>query len=318
MPKVSILVPCHNAEQWVERAIRSALEQTWTDREVIVVDDGSTDRSLDVLRSFGDAIRVETGPNAGSNETRNRLLSLSNGEWIQYLDADDYLLPDKIERQFSEFDQATADVAYSPTIFETWQDGSAIKRFVDHLSEPHDLWVELVRWMLPQTGAPLWRRSALDDVGNWKVDQPCCQEHELYLRLMMAGKRFQYCPSAGAVYRVWSSATLCRKNPLQTLDRRLAIVEAAEQHLQRIGELTRAREDAIAFSRLECARTLYPLDRTRALQVAELARRRHPNYKLVPSDCFPRMYRFLYEIVGFSFAEAVAEILRPWRAVRAS
>ncbi len=96
---VSILIPCYNAERWIAQSIESALAQTYGSIEVIVVDDGSTDRSLDIIRGFGDRIRWETGPNRGGNWARNRLLDLARGEWVQFLDADDYLLPDKVEPQ---------------------------------------------------------------------------------------------------------------------------------------------------------------------------------------------------------------------------
>src|SRR6516164_5613032 len=98
-PFVSILIPCFNAERWIAEAIESALAQSWPDKEVIVVDDGSTDRSLDIIRGFGSYIRWETGSNCGSNPTRNRLLTIAEGDWLQYLDADDYLLPEKVARQ---------------------------------------------------------------------------------------------------------------------------------------------------------------------------------------------------------------------------
>ena len=78
---------------------RSALGQAWPDKDVFVVDDGSADGSIDVIRCFGDRIRWETGPNRGGNAGRNRLLELARGEWLQYLDADDYILPDKVARQ---------------------------------------------------------------------------------------------------------------------------------------------------------------------------------------------------------------------------
>src|SRR6202011_1477360 len=112
---VSILIPCYNAERWVAQAIESALRQTWPEKEIIVVDDGSTDGSLAIIESFGDRIRWETGPNRGGNVARNRLLELAHGEWLQYLDADDYLLPMKIERQM-EFIGANpaADVIFGP------------------------------------------------------------------------------------------------------------------------------------------------------------------------------------------------------------
>ena len=81
---------------------------------------------------------------------------------------------------------------------------------------PHDPWVLLARWYLPQTGSPLWRRQAIADVGGWKIDQPCCQEHELYLRLLMAGKQFEYCEAAGSVYRQWSESTVCKRDLSET------------------------------------------------------------------------------------------------------
>src|SRR5438128_899411 len=98
-PLVSILIPCYNAERWIGEAISSALAQTWSEKEIIVVDDGSTDGSLQQIRKFDGLVRWETGPNRGGNAARNRLLELAKGEWLQYLDADDYLLPDKIAKQ---------------------------------------------------------------------------------------------------------------------------------------------------------------------------------------------------------------------------
>ena len=78
---VSILIPCFNAKRFVHEAIESALRQTWPEKEVIVVDDGSQDGSLEVIKNFGDSIRWETGPNRGGNVARNRLLELAKGEW---------------------------------------------------------------------------------------------------------------------------------------------------------------------------------------------------------------------------------------------
>src|SRR5580704_15422021 len=106
-PLVSILIPCYNAERWVAQAIESALAQTWPEKEVIVVDDGSTDGSLGIIKQFEARIRWETGPNRGGNNTRNRLLELARGEWLQYLDADDYLLPDKVGRQMKFLEQCS-------------------------------------------------------------------------------------------------------------------------------------------------------------------------------------------------------------------
>ncbi|HYL99145.1 MAG TPA: glycosyltransferase, partial [Blastocatellia bacterium] len=190
-PLVSVLIPCYNAERWVGEAIESALDQTWPAKEVIVVDDGSTDNSLQVIKSFGDRIQWETGPNGGGNVARNRLLNLARGEWLQFLDADDYLLPRKIGRQLAFLSaHPEAKVICGPVIWEYSLEGGRQEwRPVEDFS---DVWVLLARWFLPGTGGSLWNKQAILDVGSWKEDQPCCQENDLYLRLLMAGKPFVY------------------------------------------------------------------------------------------------------------------------------
>src|SRR5436190_6918172 len=97
-------------------------------------------------------------------------------------------------------------------IQETHSD-TGIEQGTSRLPEPHDPWALLARWDLGQTGALLWRKKAIEKAGGWKPDQPCCQEHELYLRLLKAGTRFSYCPHVGTVYRQWKNGSVCTKNP---------------------------------------------------------------------------------------------------------
>src|SRR5262249_17978259 len=209
---VSVLIPCYNAQRWIGEAIESALGQTYEHNEVIVIDDGSTDNSLEIIKSFGDKIRWETHPNRGGNAVRNRLLESARGDWLQYLDADDYLLPEKVAKQMSFLvTRPDVDMVFGPVILEHWSQHDC-RRELLAIPEPHDPWVLLASWQLPQTGAFLWRKQAILDVGGWKHDQPCCQEHERYLRLIIGGKEFAYCPSGGAVYRQWSDKTVCRKD----------------------------------------------------------------------------------------------------------
>src|SRR5438128_8633466 len=102
MPRlVSILIPVYNAESFVADAIQSALDQTWPAKEIIAVDDGSTDRSAEVLKSFAPRIKVIEQENRGASAARNRALREAQGEFIQYLDADDLLAPNKIKIQMN-------------------------------------------------------------------------------------------------------------------------------------------------------------------------------------------------------------------------
>src|SRR5215469_12892220 len=105
-PLVSILIPAFNAEKWIAETIRSALAQTWPRKEIIVVDDGSTDRTLAVARQFASKdVAVLSRENHGAAATRNHAFSLSQGDYIQWLDADDLLSPDKVERQMGAVEE---------------------------------------------------------------------------------------------------------------------------------------------------------------------------------------------------------------------
>jgi glycosyltransferase involved in cell wall biosynthesis len=94
-PLVSILIPAHNAEAWIADTVRSAIGQSWPRKEIIIVDDGSTDQTFAVARGFASKdVTVVTHENQGAASTRNYAFSLCQGDFIQWLDADDLLSPD--------------------------------------------------------------------------------------------------------------------------------------------------------------------------------------------------------------------------------
>src|SRR6267378_3350936 len=101
-PLVSILIPAYNAEHWIAYTLQSAVEQTWPHKEIIVVDDGSTDRTAEVARRFASKnVKVVSTENQGLSAAVNYAYRLCQGDYIQELDADDILAPDKIERQLA-------------------------------------------------------------------------------------------------------------------------------------------------------------------------------------------------------------------------
>ena len=303
---VSILIPCFNAERWVAQAIESALSQTWPEKEVILVDDGSADASLTIIKTFGDRIRWVSGPNRGSNVARNRLLEIARGDWLQYLDADDHLLPDKIERQL-EFLAAhpDTDVVFGPVTMEHFDEKDSQRELLP-IPKPHDLWILLARWYLPQTGAALWRKQAIIDVGRWKVDQPCCQEHELYLRLLMAGKRFAYGEHNGAIYRHWGEDTLWRGNVPEVHRRRLEIEQRAEDFLRSTNALTPERRNAINMARFETARMPWRYNSGFASEIVRHVQMQQPEF-IPTGPAAPSHYRIVYRLFGFSAAQRLAE-----------
>jgi glycosyltransferase involved in cell wall biosynthesis len=177
----------------VSEAIQSALDQSYSFKEVIVIDDGSTDGSLSVIEKFGKEIRWESGPNRGGGGARNRGLSLASGDYIQYLDADDLLDPKKLERQIPVLLESGADLVYS--------DGRQFnvgKREIDWtckvVPRSEDPVVLALQKQNIQTCASIIKKEVLTRVKGFREDLSCCQERDLYLRLACSGVHFFYFP----------------------------------------------------------------------------------------------------------------------------
>jgi glycosyltransferase involved in cell wall biosynthesis len=99
--QVTVVIPAYNAAAYIRKAVDSVLAQSYADREIVVVDDGSTDATPTILAAYGEQIRVVRQPNGGLSSARNHGIRLANGAYIAFLDADDYWLPSKLERQIA-------------------------------------------------------------------------------------------------------------------------------------------------------------------------------------------------------------------------
>jgi len=113
-PLVSILIPAYNAERWIAETIRSALGQTWPNKEIIVVDDGSTDQTVRVAQQFASkSVSIVSQKNQGAAAARNKAFELCQGDYVQWLDADDLLSPDKIAYQMRAAGRQQRDEHFS-------------------------------------------------------------------------------------------------------------------------------------------------------------------------------------------------------------
>jgi len=189
---VSVIIPCYNSEDYVEKAIESALSQTYEQAEVVVIDDGSTDDSLDVIRSYNDQILWRTGENQGAPAARNWGLRLSSGKYIKFVDADDLLTPEILEKQVSVLQSLDVNqIVYGP-----W--GAMNEEGGDRRRSTHKPRVEgehpVCFWLRSnaQTMAPMHRRKALREIGGFNERLPRAQEYDLHLRLALRGYRFEF------------------------------------------------------------------------------------------------------------------------------
>lgn len=204
----SVIIPCYNAERFVAEAIESALSQTYDKIEVLVVDDGSTDNSLDVIRRYEDRVTLLSGPNRGACAARNTGLEYSHGEFIQFLDADDTLEPDAISRRLAAF-SPDVDVVFGDRICVR-EDGSRIARYVSQ--HPKRGWeslgmVNYVFIYCIHTMETLHRRAAVCSVGGFDEFLPQQQDPDLHLRLYLAGHEFAYREGVVGRYRQHDSPT---------------------------------------------------------------------------------------------------------------
>ena len=311
--EVSILIPCYNAEPWIRQCIQSALDQTWPSKEVIVVDDGSTDASVDVIKSFGDRIRFQQSAHCGGNAIRNQLVQLSRGEWLQFLDADDYLLPGKIAGQLAQAGKAESDIdiVYSPVIIQ-----DPLRPGADYVAEITDRneVLTFLRWGPLNTGGLLLKRKAVLRIGGWKEDQPCCQEHELLLRLHLAGCLFLLHNKAETVYRRHNnSASVSRRDPLLTIRTRMELTDRMVEHLESSGQLTNACRDALFTARMESARSAYRLNSSFAEELCNRAAA-HGARWIFGSPALPFGYQLALRLTGFANAERFAVWMRERRS----
>jgi hypothetical protein len=232
----------------------------------------------------------------------------ARGEWVQYLDADDYLEPNKIERQLDETQEgADADIIYSPVWIETTT-GSRSSREKSETSPDRDLYCQWLAWHLPQTGGCLWRREALIDLGGWRPEQPCCQEHELYLRALKGGLRWRYAPMPGAVYRIWSEDTLCRKDPAMVIRVKTLLIDHLKEWMEKKRIWKEEHAQIAGRACLEMARTLA---KTNVVEAGKYHRDRVKRGMIrLEGPAAPRSYQLSYRLLGFSASERLAGLLR--------
>lgn len=313
-PLITIGIPCFNAARWLRQCIQSALEQDWNPKEVIVVDDGSTDESPEIIRSFGGAIRAFLRPHSGGNHARNLILREARGAWIQFLDADDYLLPQKISCQLAEAGNPEAyDVLAAPVWREDYSRDCARSVSPDLATQPPDPCRQILRFQALQTNGGLWRKEALARIGGWDEGRAVGQDTDLYCRALIARLRIKWTPSPNVVYRYhWSPQSISRlrrdRNIQSNLDLALRMMDWMRQEKTWTPEIQaecssfffRMLRDLAEHDLPAACRWHRRMRRARLWQPADIATQRWA----------PATYAAFYRWLGFGIAEGVARLVR--------
>jgi glycosyltransferase involved in cell wall biosynthesis len=238
MPVVSVIIPVYQGGKTIRETIESVLNQTFTDFELIIIDDGCHDNTLEVIENIRDTRKkVFSYPNAGVSASRNRGLEQASGEFISFLDADDLWTPDKLEAQLKALqDNPKAAVAYSWT---DWIDESGqFLRPGGHITINGDAYAKLLLRDFVESGSnPLIRRQALAEVGGFEKSVTPAEDWDMWLRLA-ARYEFVAVPSPQILYRVSpNSASFdvwkMEAGSLQTIERAFAQAPESLQYLKK-------------------------------------------------------------------------------------
>ena len=181
-PQVSVIIPTYNRGWIIKEAIDSVLAQDYTEFELIVVDDGSTDHTADVLDSYRNVIKVLSQKNKGVSAARNRGIAEASGKFIAFLDSDDLWLSQKLSAQIEFFTQ-TPDALICQTE-EVWiRNGLIVNPKKRHKKPSGMIFEPSLALCLVSPSAVMIRRSLLEIVGNFDETLPACEDYDLWLRI---------------------------------------------------------------------------------------------------------------------------------------
>ncbi len=212
-PRVSILIPCYNCESWLATTLESALAQTWPNTEIIIIDDGSTDNSLAVAKNYeSSTVKVIRQENQGQSAAENRALQEAQGDFIQYLDADDLLFSDKIEKQIQLLGDSNSEFVAAGE----WS------RFYNSPEEalfiPQPLWADFdpVNWLIcawenhymMHGSAWLIPRKIAEKAGSWDERLSLINDFDYFSRILLASQGVKFCWGAKTYYRSGNSGSL--------------------------------------------------------------------------------------------------------------
>lgn len=204
--KISVLIPCYNRIAYIEEAISSVKVQKCKSLELIVVDDGSTDGSYELLKAFADKNEIKllthtNRENKGQSASLNLAISHASGEYVCILDSDDYLAPDKIETQLALLEQdSLVGMVYGKgqAVDETGQ--ALYMTLPDDHSDDGDPNRILLDCFIAIPGGALIRKSVLDTVGGFDEGFRASQDHDMAIRIYEATK-VVYLPNVAFFYR---------------------------------------------------------------------------------------------------------------------
>ena len=311
---VSVIIPSYNAKRFLADTLESAFVQTYPLTEIILIDDGSTDGTARLIRSYGGRVKAAFGPNRGASAARNRGTALARGEFIQYLDADDLLTPDAIAHRVAALQETGADVAYSDweklveTAAGVFETGERIVRRAEQVHPTLEIALVTDFWAPP--AAVTYRRTIVDKIGAWKEWLPVIQDARFLQDACLLGGRFVYVPGVGARYRVHlSGASLSRSSGAAFVSDVFRNACDLQAVFEARGGINPEERRALAQIFGYVARSLFFQDRSAFRDCMARLSQLDPGFRLT----WPMVASLAAKMFGFAAAEVLLSLLTKLR-----
>lgn len=310
-PVVSIIVPCYNAARWVVDTLSSALQPTACPVEVVVVDDGSTDGSGDLISDRFPTVRLICTPNRGVSHARNLGIAEARGRFLLFLDADDLLTPGAIDRQVAVLEESGSDVVHAD-----WQ---RLRAGLDGEYRPAEI---VARVMLGEpssalfrdfwcpTGAYLYRRTIVEAVGGFSPRLPVIQDARFALDCALHGGRFAHASHVACLYRTHPTGSVSTHSQTAFVQDCLTNALDVRDWLAARGELTQEQVADVVYVLDHVARAAVGID----MATFETACREIVPYLKQAPPPARRAVRWLTQLIGYRRVRQAAGFVQRWKA----
>jgi glycosyltransferase involved in cell wall biosynthesis len=253
MSLVSILIPAYNAERWIAETIDSALNQTWNKKEIIIVDDGSKDATLQVAKRFESGlVKVIAQENSGASAARNKALEFAQGDYIQWLDADDLLAPEKISLQMAQREAGSGDRVLYSSAWAPFYIRPEWAKFY-----PNSLWTDLqpVDWLVKKFDQGVWMNTAswlvsrrlTEIAGLWDERLSLDDDGEYFSRVVAASDHVKFTENSVVYYRQSNIGSLSRSVSEKACNSMYLSLCLCIGYLRRLEDSDRTRAACVSF-----------------------------------------------------------------------
>ena len=306
MKTCSIIIPAYNSAKTIERTLASVFVQDYPNLEIIVVNDGSTDNTEQVLKKYADKIKYYYQTNAGVSIARNLGFEKSSGEYIQYLDADDLLAEGKISKQIQAIEESEADVAYGDWMRFTendfvYKELEMVEREMALRPE-----IELITDFWTPLAALLYTRTIANKIGGWNTALPVIQDARYALDAAIHQAKFIYTPGVMGYYRVHETGSLSTRNRFNFMNDCLENAKQIDAIWRKEYSTDLEKKKAIINVLRFCVNEFSILDKSKHKEAVSLIL--DIDSKFIPENS--KLLRTMSKLLGYRTAETIAYFKR--------